>query len=105
MLCLPSLTPCSTTATPSGASTAEGGRNKTTPAAPAAGAVTETAGGAVGGILGGGGLLGEGGETPKVSSEDAKDVAGSLKIHIKLNLEVDVRITARVKGDIAIGIL
>ncbi|EON64999.1 hypothetical protein W97_04234 [Coniosporium apollinis CBS 100218] len=36
---------------------------------------------------------------------DAEDVKGSLKIHIKLNLEADIRIIARVKGDIAIGIL
>jgi len=35
----------------------------------------------------------------------AEDVAGSLKIHIKLALEIDIQITARIKGDIAIGIL
>jgi hypothetical protein len=34
-----------------------------------------------------------------------KDVKGSLKIHIKLDLDVDIRITARIKGDIAIGLL
>lgn len=37
--------------------------------------------------------------------ENGKDVKGSLKIHIKLDLEADIRIIARVKGDIAIGIL
>ncbi|KAJ9645118.1 hypothetical protein H2201_001086 [Coniosporium apollinis] len=36
---------------------------------------------------------------------DAEDVKGSLKIHIKLNLDADIRIIARIKGDIAIGIL
>ena len=34
-----------------------------------------------------------------------KDVKGSLKVHIKLDLDVDIRITARIKGDIAIGLL
>ena len=34
----------------------------------------------------------------------AEDVAGSLKIHVKLALEIDIQITARIKGDIAIGI-
>ncbi|RAQ99121.1 hypothetical protein DDE82_008596 [Stemphylium lycopersici] len=33
------------------------------------------------------------------------DVKGSLKVHIKLDVEADIRIIARVKGDIAIGIL
>lgn len=37
--------------------------------------------------------------------ENGKDVKGSLKVHIKLDLEADIRIIARVKGDIAIGIL
>ena len=36
---------------------------------------------------------------------DDSDVKGSLKVHIKLNLEVDIRIIAKIKGDIAIGIL
>ncbi|KEF51294.1 uncharacterized protein A1O9_12644 [Exophiala aquamarina CBS 119918] len=36
---------------------------------------------------------------------DTEDMAGSLKIHVKLALEVDIRIIARLKGDIAIGIL
>ncbi|KAL5118784.1 hypothetical protein ACEQ8H_003287 [Pleosporales sp. CAS-2024a] len=34
-----------------------------------------------------------------------KDVKGSLKVHIKLDLDVDIRITARIRGDIAIGLL
>ena len=34
-----------------------------------------------------------------------EDVRGSLKIHIKLDLEADIRIVARLKGDIAIGLL
>lgn len=34
-----------------------------------------------------------------------KDVKGSLKVHIKLDLDVDIRIQARIKGDIAIGLL
>ncbi|KAJ4384930.1 hypothetical protein N0V86_000534 [Didymella sp. IMI 355093] len=33
------------------------------------------------------------------------DVKGSLKVHIKLNLEADIRIIAKIKGDIAIGLL
>ena len=37
--------------------------------------------------------------------DNGKDVKGSLKVHIKLDLEADIRIIARVKGDIAIGIL
>ena len=32
-----------------------------------------------------------------------EDVKGSLKIHIKLDLEADIRIIAKIKGDIAIG--
>ncbi|CAO2650171.1 Nn.00g014630.m01.CDS01 [Neocucurbitaria sp. VM-36] len=36
---------------------------------------------------------------------DNKDVKGSLKIHIKLDLEADIRVIARIKGDIAIGLL
>lgn len=34
-----------------------------------------------------------------------KDVKGSLKVHIKLDLEADIRVIARIKGDIAIGLL
>ncbi|KAJ4333991.1 hypothetical protein N0V95_009292 [Ascochyta clinopodiicola] len=36
---------------------------------------------------------------------DNKDVKGSLKVHIKLDLEADIRIIAKIKGDIAIGLL
>jgi hypothetical protein len=55
--------------------------------------------------------------TPVTASEDKdkdagfglenfhKDVKGSLKVHIKLDLEVDIKIIARIKGDIAIGLL
>lgn len=44
-------------------------------------------------------------EPPKLDPKDVEDVKGSLKVHIKLNLEVDIRIIAKLKGDIAIGIL
>jgi hypothetical protein len=40
-----------------------------------------------------------------LTKADTEDMAGSLKIHVKLALEVDIRIIARLKGDIAIGIL
>jgi hypothetical protein len=54
-----------------------------------------------------------GGESPKDKDANAgfglenfeKDVKGSLKVHIKLDLDVDIHITARIKGDIAIGLL
>ncbi|KAF1937694.1 hypothetical protein EJ02DRAFT_458535 [Clathrospora elynae] len=36
---------------------------------------------------------------------NGEDVKGSLKVHIKLDLEADIRIIARIKGDIAIGML
>lgn len=36
---------------------------------------------------------------------DNKDVKGSLKVHIKLDLEADIRIIAKIKGDVAIGLL
>jgi len=38
-----------------------------------------------------------------MTKQEAEDTAGSLKVHVKLALEVDIRITARIKGDIAIG--
>ena len=38
-----------------------------------------------------------------LTKADTDDVTGSLKIHVKLNLEVDIRIIAKLKGDIAIG--
>jgi len=41
----------------------------------------------------------------KISKKEVQDMGGSLKVHIRLNLEVDIRIIAKVKGDIAIGIL
>ena len=42
----------------------------------------------------------------EVKSSPKKDeVNGSLKIHIKIDLEADIRIIAKVKGDIAIGLL
>jgi len=40
-----------------------------------------------------------------LTKADTDDVTGSLKIHIKLNLEVDIRIIAKLKGDIAIGLM
>lgn len=50
------------------------------------------------------GLLGD--KPPlELDKKAAEDVAGSLKIHIKLALEIDIEIRARIKGDIAIGIL
>ena len=33
------------------------------------------------------------------------EMRGSLKIYIKLDLEADIRVIAKVKGDIAIGLL
>ena len=45
------------------------------------------------------------GEAKKGEIKDVADVQGSLKIHIKLDLEVDIHIVAKLKGDIAIGIL
>lgn len=59
--------------------------------------------------------LGGGNNPARTSSEnkdanagfglDNKDVKGSLKVHIKLDLEADIRIIAKIKGDIAIGLL
>jgi len=40
-----------------------------------------------------------------LTKADTEDMSGSLKVHVKLALEVDIRIIARLKGDIAIGIL
>ncbi|KAL1792883.1 hypothetical protein ACET3X_009390 [Alternaria dauci] len=37
--------------------------------------------------------------------DNGSDVKGSLKVHIKLDLEADIKIYARIRGDIAIGIL
>jgi hypothetical protein len=33
-----------------------------------------------------------------LNKKAAEDVAGSLKIHIKIALEIDIQITARIKG-------
>jgi hypothetical protein len=41
----------------------------------------------------------------KITKEEVDKMGGSLRVHIRLNLEVDVRVIAKVKGDIAIGIL
>ncbi|KAJ9629257.1 hypothetical protein H2204_008897 [Knufia peltigerae] len=40
-----------------------------------------------------------------LTKEEVKNVSGSLKIHVKLNLEVDLRVQASLNGDIVIGIL
>ncbi|KAI4956918.1 hypothetical protein J4E86_005390 [Alternaria arbusti] len=37
--------------------------------------------------------------------DNGSDVKGSLKVHIKLDLEADIKVYARIRGDIAIGIL
>jgi hypothetical protein len=34
-----------------------------------------------------------------------EEVKGSLKVYIKIDLEADIRLIAKVKGDIAIGLL
>lgn len=39
------------------------------------------------------------------SKDDIKNMGGSLKVHVRLALEVDIRVVAKVKGDICIGIL
>jgi hypothetical protein len=41
----------------------------------------------------------------KITKDDVKNMGGSLKVHVRLNIEVDVRVIAKIKGDIAIGIL
>ena len=38
------------------------------------------------------------------SNEDVKNMGGCLKVHVRLALE-DVRVVAKVKGDICIGVL
>jgi hypothetical protein len=40
-----------------------------------------------------------------LTKREVEEVSGSLKVHIKLNLEVDVRVTASLNGDLVIGIL
>lgn len=49
----------------------------------------------------GNGLLGDKGAGKK----DKDDDKGSLRIHIELDLDVEIHLTARVKGDITIGLL
>lgn len=42
---------------------------------------------------------GLGGKPPlALTKKAAEDVAGSLKVHIKIALEIDIQITARIKG-------
>jgi hypothetical protein len=36
---------------------------------------------------------------------NGEEVKGSLKVYIKIDLEADIRLIAKVKGDIAIGLL
>lgn len=61
-----------------------------------------TAGNTVGNTAGGAlGALG----TTKITKEEVANMGGSLRVHIRLNLEVDVRVIAKLKGDIAIGLL
>lgn len=43
--------------------------------------------------------------TGGLSKEEVETMAGSLKVHVKLNIELDIQVTARLKGDIVIGIL
>jgi len=43
--------------------------------------------------------------TQGLTKDDAENMAGSLKIHVKIALEVDIRIIAKIKGDVIIGIL
>ena len=45
------------------------------------------------------------GSKPAGFGMQGEDVKGSLKIHIKIDLEADIRVIAKVKGDIAIGLL
>jgi len=56
--------------------------------------VTGTAAGALGAL-----------GTTKITKAEVNDMGGSLKVHVRLSLEVDIRVIAKVKGDIAIGIL
>lgn len=65
----------------------------------------ESALGSVGSVPSVGSATGKLGSKPEGFGLGGEDVKGSLKIHIKLDLEADVRVIARVKGDIAIGLL
>ena len=43
---------------------------------------------------------------PGVSTKDSDDdVAGNLKVHLKLDVDADIRVIAALRGDVAIGIL
>jgi len=41
---------------------------------------------------------------PQISKDDAENVGGKIKIHVKLDLDVDIRLLGTLKGDIVIGI-
>jgi hypothetical protein len=41
----------------------------------------------------------------KINKAEANNMGGNLKAYVRLNLEADVRVIAKVKGDIVIGIL
>ena len=45
------------------------------------------------------------GTTEGVKGKGDDDNKGSLRIHIELDLDVELHLTARVKGDITIGLL
>ena len=40
-----------------------------------------------------------------ITKQEVEDMGGSLKIHVKLALELDVQVVAKLKGDIVVGIL
>ncbi|KIX07811.1 uncharacterized protein Z518_02465 [Rhinocladiella mackenziei CBS 650.93] len=40
-----------------------------------------------------------------LTKQEVEEVSGSLKIHVKLNLEVDLRVQASLNGDLVVGIL
>lgn len=42
---------------------------------------------------------------PGFSKDDIKNMGGSLKIHARIGLQIDIRVIAKINGDIAIGIL
>lgn len=39
------------------------------------------------------------------SKRDVENMGGSLKVHVRLALKADIRIIAKIRGDICIGIL
>ncbi|KAJ9616899.1 hypothetical protein H2200_000619 [Cladophialophora chaetospira] len=39
------------------------------------------------------------------SKRDVENMGGSLKVHVRLALKADIRITAEIHGDIVVGIL